>query len=123
MIPQTLQVQCNDKESVGRCQVEFYTTGGAVFQGIKMFVLTLLTAIFSILLPGLHFITVPLGIVASPFIGGYFFFTSKGALKRMTGEFICPECQANNHVAFRGPSPYSYTCVQCQHGLQVAPLL
>lgn len=88
-----------------------------------MFVLTLLGAILSILLPGLHFITVPLGLLASPFVGIYVFFSRKGAVKRMTGEFSCPECQTNNDVAFRGPPSYFVNCVQCQHGLQVAPML
>lgn len=104
-ISQPLQVYCNDKETVGSCQVELYTTGGAVLQGVKMFVLTLFGAIISIILPGLHFITVPLGILASPFVGIYFFRTSKGALKRMTVDFLCPECQANNNVAFRAAPP------------------
>ncbi len=87
-----------------------------------MFVLTLLAAILSIVLPGLHFITVPLGVLASPFVGIYFYRrTSKGAVKQINGDFLCPECQANNHVAFRGAPPYSYKCVQCQHDLQVRP--
>lgn len=87
-----------------------------------MFVLTLLGAILSIVLPGLHFITVPLGVLASPFVGIYVFFTRKGVVKWVTGNFLCPECQANNHVAFRGPPPYSVNCVQCEHRLHVAPL-
>lgn len=118
-----LQVHCNDKETTGSCQVEFYTTAGAVRKGIMMFVLTLLGAILSILLPGLHFITVPLGVLASPFVGIYVFLSRKGAVKRMTGDFFCPECQAKNEVAFRGPPPYSSRCVQCQHEFQAAPSL
>jgi Zn ribbon nucleic-acid-binding protein len=88
-----------------------------------MFVLTLLGAVLSILLPGLHFITVPLGVLASPFVGMYVFLTRKGAVKRTAGEFSCPECQASNDVAFRGSPSYFVNCVQCQHSLQVAPLL
>lgn len=122
-VPHPLQVHCNDKEASGSCQVEFYTTAGAFLQGITMFVLTLLGAILSILLPGLHFITVPLGVLASPFVGIYVFLSRKGAVKRMTGDFFCPECQANNDMAFRGPPPYSNKCVQCQHDFQAAPLL
>ena len=119
-----LHVRCNDKESVGNCHIEFYTTRGAFFQGIKMFVLTLLAAILSIVLPGLHFVTVPLGVLASPFVGIYFYRrTRNGAVKQINGDFICPECQVQNHVVFRGSPPYSYTCTQCQHGLHVAPLL
>ena len=121
--PYPLQVHSNNKESVGCCQVEFYTTRGAFLHGIMMFVLTLLGAILSIIIPGLHFVTVPLGILASPFIGIYIYLNSKGAVKRITGEFICPECQGNNHVTFRGAPPYAYNCIQCQHGLKVAPLL
>lgn len=122
-IPSPLQVRYNDKEAVGNCQVEFYTTGSAVFKGLTVFVLTLVAAILSILLPGLHFITVPLGVVASPFIGGYVFFTSRDAVKRIDGEFLCPKCLAANHVTFRGRPPYHYNCVQCQSGLQITPLL
>lgn len=121
-IPYPLQVHSNDKETVGGCQVEFYTTRGALLQGMLMFILTLLGAIFSIVLPGLHFITVPLGILASPFVGVYFFITRKGAVKRMTGDFLCPECQANNHVDFRAP-PYTGNCAQCRHDFQLVPLL
>ncbi|MBY0575278.1 MAG: hypothetical protein K2P67_01615 [Gallionellaceae bacterium] len=121
-ISQSLQVHCNNKETVVSGQVEFYTTGGAALQGIKMFVLTLLGAILSIVLPGLHFITVPLGILASPFIGFYFFRTRKGAVKRITGDFLCPECQASNYMAFRAAPYYFGNCVQCQHEFQVIPL-
>lgn len=117
-----LQVHCNNKETVGSCLIEFYTTKGAFLQGTKMFVLTLLGAIASVVLPGLHFITVPLGILASPFVGAYFYYTRKGAVKWITGDFLCPECQANNHVAFRRP-PYSGNCVQCQYDFQAVPLL
>lgn len=116
-----LQVLCSNKETVGSCQVEFYTSKGALLQGTKMFVLTLCGAIFSVVLPGLHFITVPLGILASPFVGVYVYYTRKDALKWITGDFICPDCQATNHVAFRR-HPCSGTCAQCQHTFQAAPL-
>ena len=122
--PHPLQVHCNDKESLGSCQIEFYSSGDAVLKGMKMFALTLMGAILSVILPGLHFITVPLGILASPFVGIYFYrLAREGAVKRINGDFLCPECQAKNHVAFRGTPPYSYNCGQCHHGLQVAPLL
>lgn len=88
-----------------------------------MFVLTLLGAILSIVLPGLHFITVPLGILASPFVGIYFYRTRKGTVKRIVGDFLCPECRANNHVTFRAAPPYFGNCIQCQHDFQLALLL
>ncbi len=122
-IPIPLNVSYQDKKSVGCCQVEFHTRGSAVRKGLTAFILTLLAASVSILLPGLHFITVPLGIVASPFVGAYFFITSKGRMKRMDGEFSCPECQAINHVSFRGIPPYNFNCVQCLNELRIAPLL
>jgi len=87
-----------------------------------MFVLILFVAILSIVLPGLHFITVPLGILASPFVWIYVFLTRKGAVKRMNGNFFCPECGANNNVAFRGIPPYSNKCVQCQHDFTCSPV-
>jgi hypothetical protein len=121
MMSQTpLQVRCNDAASLGSCQVECYTKGGALFKGIMMFVLVLLGAILSIVLPGLHFITVPLGVVASPIVGIYYFISRKGKVKRITGNFSCPNCEGINHVAFRGAPPYSVNCVQCQHALQLS---
>ena len=119
-----MQVYCNGKETVGSCQIEFYTNGAAIFRGVKMFVLVLFGAICSIVLPGLHFVTVPLGVLASPLVGIYFFFISKGAVKRTDGEFVCPECQATNHVTYRaGTPPYVGNCVQCQHHFEATPLL
>lgn len=88
-----------------------------------MFVLTLSGALLTIILPGLHFVTVPLGVLASPFVGIYFFISGKGAVNRMTGDFQCPECQANNQVAFRASPPYFGNCVQCQHAFKAVPLI
>jgi hypothetical protein len=121
--PHPLRVHCNGKETVGSCQVDFYTARDAFFQGLKMFVLMLLAAILSIVLPGMHFVTVPLGVLASPLVGIYVFVTRKGAVRQMTGNFFCPECHAEDHVAFRGAPPYSSKCVECQHDFQVTPLL
>jgi hypothetical protein len=119
-----MQVHCNGKEAVGSCQVELYTTGGAALKGVKMFVLVLFGAVLTVVLPGLHFVTVPFGVLASPFVGIYFFVTRKGAVKTMTGDFLCPECQANNHVEFKkGLPPYFGQCVQCQHDFQAESLL
>lgn len=117
-----LQIHCNGKETVGSSEVEYYTKKGALFQGLKMFVLLLLAAILSVFLPGLHFVTVPLGILASPIVGIYIFITRRGAVKRTTGDFVCPECHADNHVVFRGAPPYSCNCVQCELAYQATLL-
>lgn len=119
-----LQVHCNGKDGVGSCQAEFYTTTGAALKGVTMFLLVFFAAALSIVLPGLHYVTVPLGILASPIVGIYFFVTRRGALKAMTGEFHCPECQTERHVAFRGGRPpYFAKCDQCQHTISISPSL
>ena len=121
-ISHPLQVLSSDKESVGSYQVVRYTAKEAMFKGLMMFLVTLVAAIVSVVLPGVHFVSVPLGILASPFVGAYFYTTRKGAPKSMTGDFLCPECHASNHVAApRIASSYESKCIQCQHELRLVP--
>jgi Zn ribbon nucleic-acid-binding protein len=49
--------------------------------------------------------------LASPLVCVYFYKTRKGAAKSMTANFVCPECQAINHVA--SPSITAYYVSQC----------
>jgi len=122
-ISHPLQVKSNDKEAVGNYQVEHYTPKDAFNKGVKMFSATLLAAIVSIILPGVHFVSVPLGILAAPIVGVYFYSTRKGAPKNMTADFLCPECQARNHVAApRIATHYECKCIQCHHDLRLVPL-
>jgi hypothetical protein len=79
--------------------------------------------VVSIVLPVIHFVSVPLGILASPFIGLYYFKTSKGAAKGMTADFVCPDCNAPNHVsAPRIADRHESICVACQHKIDLTPL-
>jgi hypothetical protein len=70
-----IQVKSADKETVGSYRLEYYTPGEARSKGIKMFFVTLAAAIVSVVLPGVHFVSVPLGILASPLVGVYFYKT------------------------------------------------
>lgn len=118
-----MQVKSNRNEAVGNYRVERYTPRQALYKGVKMAMVTLLAAILSILLPGIHFVSVPLGILASPFVGAYYYRSSKGAPKSMTGDFLCPDCHAPNHVAApRITSFYETRWVQCQGEIRLTPL-
>lgn len=119
-----IHIRCNGKESHGAGQVTFYTTGGAVLRGLKFFGLTLLGAVFSILLPGLHFITVPLGLLAAPFVGIFGFMSSRDAIRKLEGAFQCPECNSENPLLFRARQPPYYgDCIQCKSPYAVTPIL
>lgn len=121
--PHSMQVKSADNETVGGYRVERYTAGEARRKGVKMALGTLLAAILSILLPGIHFVSVPLGILASPFVGIYFFRSLNGAPRSMTGDFLCPDCQAANHVsAPRVSSWYEIRCAQCRHEIRLTPM-
>jgi len=107
----SILVKSADKETVGDYRLDYYTPTEARRKGVKMFLVTLAAAIVSVVLPGVHFVSVPLGILASPLVGIYFYKTRKDAAKSMTADFVCPECQAKNHVA--SPDIRAYYVSQC----------
>lgn len=124
-ISHSLQVKSKDgdKETVGSYHLEYYTKQEAIRKGIKMFVVTLVVALLTIVLPGIHFVSVPLGVLASPFVGAYIYSTRKDAAKDMAAEFVCPECDTKNHfAAHRVVSHYECKCAQCHHELSLIPL-
>jgi Zn ribbon nucleic-acid-binding protein len=119
----SLQVKSADKEAAGSYRLEYYSPKEARKKGFKMFWVTLAASIFSIVLPGVHFVSVPLGILASPLVGVYFYKTRKGAAKSMTADFVCPECQAKNHIAASSITHYyASQCAECGQDLRLTPL-
>lgn len=119
----SLLVKSADKEAAGSYRLEYYSPKEARKKGVKMFWVTLGAAIFSIALPGVHFVSVPLGILASPLVGVYFYKTRKDAAKSMTADFVCPECQAKNHVAASSITAYyASQCAECGRNLRLTPL-
>lgn len=120
----SMQVKSGEKETLGSYRLEYHTPRDALRKGLKMFFVTLFVAIFSVVLPGVHFVSVPLGILASPLVGAYFYnATRKGVAKGMTGDFLCPECQAKNHVAAsRILSCYESKCARCGCGIHLVPM-
>lgn len=121
-ISQSMQVKSEDRETVGDYRLEYYTKKNAIHKGIKAFLITLVVAVASIVLPGIHFVSVPLGLLAAPFVGVYFYSSRKGTPKSMAADFACPECQAKNHVAApRVTAFYECKCVQCQADLRLTP--
>lgn len=119
-----MQVQSSKgNESLGSCQFENYTSKDALYIGVKMTLVTLLLTIFSIALPGIHFVSVPLGILALPFVGIYYYRTRKGTPKSMAGNFVCSACHATNNVYAPRITPYYIIkCVQCHDEIRLIPL-
>ncbi len=118
----SLQVKAADKETVGCYQLAYYTRQEAINKGIRASLITLGAAILSVVLPGVHFVSVPLGILASPLVGVYFYKTRNGAAKSMTADFVCPACQAKNHVASPNITAYYVSqCAACGCELRLEP--
>lgn len=118
----SMLVKSADKESAGSYRLAYYTPQEARKKGVKMFVVTLAAAVVSVVLPGVHFVSVPLGILASPLVGVYFYKTRKGAAKSMSADFVCPACQAKNHVAAANITAYYVIqCASCGCELRLAP--
>lgn len=118
----SMQVKAGDKETVGSYRLAYYTPQEARKKGVKMCLVTLAAAIVSVVLPGVHFVSVPLGILASPLVGVYVYKTRKGAAKSMAADFDCPACQAKNHVASPNITAYYVSqCAACGCELRLEP--
>jgi hypothetical protein len=121
--PRTLRAASTDNKTIGSYRVEHYSTKQALQRGLKMSLTAFLWSVVSIVLPVIHFVSVPLGILASPFIGLYYFYMSKGVPRSMTADFVCPDCQTPNHVsAPKVAARYESVCVNCQHKIELTPL-
>jgi hypothetical protein len=122
-ILQSMLVKSGSRETIGNYQLEFHTKKDAIRKGIKAFALTFVAAAASSVLPGIHFVSVPIGLLAAPFVGLHFYSSRKGMPKSMTADFVCPECQAKNHVAApRVTAFYDCKCVRCQTDLHLTPV-
>ncbi len=114
--------ESGDKETVGSYRLEYYTPQEARKKGVKMCLVTLAAAIVSVVLPGVHFVSVPLGILASPLVGVYVYKNPQGAAKSMATDFDCPACLAKNHVASPNITAYYVSqCAACGCELRLEP--
>lgn len=117
-----LRVTCNEKETIGNCRIDHYTRKEALFKGIKMWLIVMLVSALSIVIPLVHFVSVPVGLALSPLVGLYYFFTRRGAPKRVIGDFLCPECQSKNHVeTVRIDKHYFGECAHCHREFEMVP--
>jgi hypothetical protein len=118
-----LRVVANGKESTGPAFVRRITQRDAVLRGLKTFGLTVLAALCTIIIPGVHFISVPGGLIAAPIIGVLVFMKSRGTIHGMSGSFTCPECGKTNTMEYQeGKPPYFGSCTSCKNPYQVFPI-
>jgi hypothetical protein len=119
----SLRVTSPDGQTVASYRVHHYSTRQAVNRGLKMTLTAFLWSVVSVVLPVIHFVSVPLGILASPFIGLYYYHRSKGAPRSMTADFVCPDCHTPNHVsAPEIAARYESVCVNCQQKIALTPM-
>ncbi len=121
---QQIRVLCNGKETTGPAEISVLSSRDAALRGLKAFAMTALAALCTIMIPGVHFLSVPLGLLASPVIGILVFLKGRASIKGMLGDFLCPQCSAANHMDYQeGKPPYFGSCQSCKNPYQVFPLI
>jgi hypothetical protein len=116
-------VLCNGKEVTGPAQIRRTTQRDAVMRGLKTFGLTVLAALCTIIIPGVHFISVPGGLIAAPIVGVMVFLKSRGTVRGMSGSFQCPQCGQSNILEYQeGKPPYFGSCTSCKNPYQAFPV-
>lgn len=124
MKSQTMKLRAvlNNKESEGPADIQLLTARDALVRGLKTFAMVAVAALCTIIIPGVHFLSVPGGLIAAPIFGVLVFMKSRGAIKGMSGEFNCPECRTLNRMEYQeGKPPYYGSCVSCKNPYQVFP--
>lgn len=117
-----LRVVSSGKETTGPATIRRVTQRDAVLRGLKTFALTALAALCTIIIPGVHFLSVPGGLIASPIVGFLVFLKSRGTIRGMSGSFNCPQCGQSNTLEYQeGKPPYFGSCTSCKNPYQVFP--
>ncbi|WP_141730987.1 hypothetical protein [Oligoflexus tunisiensis] len=117
-----MRVVSSGKEITGSARIVHVTQRDAVLRGLKTFALTVLAALATIIIPGVHFISVPGGLIAAPIVGVMVFMKSRGAVKGMSGSFTCPQCGGSNVLDYQeGKPPYYGSCPTCKSPYQAFP--
>lgn len=118
-----LRVISNGKETKGPAHIRVVTQREALIRGLKTFGLTVLAALCTIIIPGVHFISVPGGLIAAPLVGVMVFLKSRGSIHGVSGSFSCPQCGQNNVMEYQeGKPPYFGSCTSCKNPYQVFPV-
>ncbi len=117
-----LRVILSGKETKGPAHIHVVTQREALIRGFKTFGLTVLAALCTIIIPGVHFISVPGGLIAAPLVGIMVFLKSRGTVHGMSGTFSCPQCGQHNVMEYQeGKPPYFGSCASCKNPYQVFP--
>ncbi|MDQ3233476.1 MAG: hypothetical protein M3Q07_16790 [Pseudobdellovibrionaceae bacterium] len=117
-----LRAVSGEKETIGPAAIRMLTPRDAALRGLKTFALTALAALCTIIIPGVHFLSVPGGLIAAPIVGILVFLKSRGTIHGMSGSFPCPHCGQSNTLEYQeGKPPYFGSCPQCKNPYQVWP--
>lgn len=110
-----LRVSSDGKDWTGRAQIRRVSLRDAVQRGIKAGGLVALAALSTIIVPGVHFISVPGGLLAAPVVALLVFTRLKGSVSGVAGAFPCPHCGSLNTIDINdGRPPYYGSCSGCQ---------
>lgn len=73
-------------------KVQEWTRNAAVKKGLKISGMILLGALASILIPLIHFLSVPIGVISAPIIGVVIYKAYVGQFEVMAGNIECQFC-------------------------------
>ena len=104
------------------CQaiIDLNSSSDALGKGLKTGGLVAMAALCTIVIPGVHFLSVPTGLLISPIIGLLVFVKSRGKIKSVEAKFQCLQCRAEiHHQKEQGKLPYFGSCSQCKVPYQI----
>ncbi|MCX6131171.1 MAG: hypothetical protein NTX25_19200 [Proteobacteria bacterium] len=114
------EVLCANKHHECQAKLEIYSVRDSLVRALKTGAMVALAALCTIIIPGVHFLSVPLGLISSPIIATVVFFKNKGQIKGLSANFMCPNCQKENDFAYQeGRPPYFGSCIACKNPYQI----
>lgn len=108
-------------EKTGRAEIEIHELDPAMRskRALKVAGIGFGITLFCVLIPGLHFILVPAGLIATPIVAWITY--GKTALVQTTG-IPCPSCGKEFRLATQPPRfPLRETCEHCHQEVTLTP--
>ncbi len=107
----------DDKVEPGFVELNVYTKAQRTFNALKILGILWLIAGFTVFVPILHFVLVPLFAILGV-VGFVSAWMTKAKIKE--GEFVCPSCKVQNKMTPQDESfPKNIRCTSCYMTLRV----
>ena len=112
-----IRILGNDVESSATISVKHFSFGMRVFRAIRVGILLLIVTLLMILIPILHFVLVPVGLIFT-----FIFFSATYKVKSIIlgGQGDCPYCNGKLSIHKRSMAfPFEDICDQCGRQVKI----